>query len=417
MADINIYDLTYSKTDIDAKVDYEAARLDAAVALKLDKSSLSAPSGVAALSPDGKHKIEEYRFSSALQSDDISNNATIITPEKLHYQIDKLTISKDKIGVAGGVVPLGGSLVIDDIYLPAVRSVHTFVVPLLVDMYNLPIVETVAEGDRCIVTDETLSINNGEYVAMVDVPLQSEWKQLPNLSSVASVNGATGAVVITSILESQENSEAILLLQTRTTGVETAISGSIQDQLDAHTSLIGINTTNISSNDTDILNLQTEQTTQNNRLQALETTIKAYSSYSLTSAVQLTNTFQKITAFTENITALNIAQSNGTVTVGASGVYVLSLEKIYRNEDVSPSEPIRIYTDIRKNGVSIYSRDVLISAATANDEPAVMSCTTPMMFNLAQGDYFEMFVRAEEGANSPTDTYLAKIESTIYKIA
>ena len=205
MTDIELNTLVYEKPEIDAMMGVEGIRVDTAISLKLDKHEAGAPSGVGTLDPSGKQTRQEIPFSTLIESDDVTNNDTVMSPQRVIYQINKRSVKTADIGVAGGIAPLGSNALVPDIYLPPTRSVKTYVVQLVVDMHNLPLTHIVKEGDRCVVTSDTPVTLNGEYVAKVDTPQSTDWDHLPNLSTITSVNGQTGVVDITTITESAAN--------------------------------------------------------------------------------------------------------------------------------------------------------------------------------------------------------------------
>ena len=150
------------------------------------------------------------------------------------------------------------------------------------------------------------------------------------------------------------------------------------------------------------------------RLTVVETASQsAYCGYTSAPALALTNGFQKVTGFTPTITPVNITESTGTVTINRDGVYAFDLERIYINEDTSPSQPIMLYIELRKNGITLISRNLIIGAATSNDEPAIAAFSTPLLLEVVSSDYFEIYVKAEEGVGSPSDTQLARANFTI----
>ena len=113
--------ILYNKTEIDGINSTESTRVDTELALKSLKSDEGSPSGIATLDSDGKINTVEIPVSTIIESDDDTNNTTLITPERLHYQIDTKTISLDKIGAASGVAPLGVDSLVPTEYLPPSR--------------------------------------------------------------------------------------------------------------------------------------------------------------------------------------------------------------------------------------------------------------------------------------------------------
>ena len=227
--------IIYSKTETDLINSTESTRVDTELDGKADASDLGSPSGIATLDPTGRHTLNQIPIASVDESGDDTNDSTVISPERLHYQINTRTISTDKVGVANGIAPLGADSIIPDAYLPPTRIVQTFVVETLAELYAIT---TALEGDRGVVTSEVDPADNGEYVANVDYPIDvTGWDLLPNLSAVTSVNGQTGVVNITSITESASNATAITGLDGRVTTAE--------EDIDALETLTGTHTTDI----------------------------------------------------------------------------------------------------------------------------------------------------------------------------
>ncbi len=116
------------------------------------------------------------------------------------------------------------------------------------------------------------------------------------------------------------------------------------------------------------------------------------------------------------VTPLNVSDASGVFTVSLDGVFDISIERVYINEDTNPSSPIDIFIDIRKNGVSVFTRDAIIPTATATDEPATISFTTPIIVEAVADDYFEFYVKAEEGTSSPSDTTMTALNFSVHKL-
>ena len=242
MPDIDLRTLTYSREEVDAFNSAETQRVNTQLDTKIDTAEAGSPSGVSTLDPTGKVSLIELPISTLVESDDDTNSTTLITPERLHYQIDTKTVSNTQIGAANGVTPLGADSLVPVSYLPAIPSHNTFVVTTLQEMYDLPLTTTVTEGDRCIVTAEPTDTNgdkNGEYVADVTNPASNEWSKLPNLSSVTSVNGQTGIVNLTSVTESASNAVDIAALDLRVGTNESDIASTV--------TAVGLNTTAITT--------------------------------------------------------------------------------------------------------------------------------------------------------------------------
>lgn len=247
--------IIYNKTEIDAIELAETTRVDAALDTKAASSDIGSPSGIASLDPDGKVDLIELPIASLIESEDDTNSTTLITPERLQYQIATKAVSADTIGAANGIAPLGADSLVPAINLPAIPTHQTFIVSTLQDMYDLPLTNTVSAGDRAIVTAEPTDVGgnlNGEYVAEIDTPAAGNWAKLPNLSLVSSVNGATGDVVITTITESAANAVDIAALDVRVGTSEADITAleAVDTAIDGR----------VTVNEADIVSLQADPT-------------------------------------------------------------------------------------------------------------------------------------------------------------
>lgn len=417
MADIQLSEVTYLKEEIDSKISEESIRVDTALDLKQDSVTVGSPSGIATLDEIGKITTQEIPFSSVEESGDIENEDTVINPKRMHYQIGLTTIPRSEKGEALGVAPLGADKLINSVYLPASRTVQTFVLDTVLEMYNLPNITSVFEGDRVIVTKDTTPANVGEWVASTDTPLQADWTLLPNLSSVSSVNGQTGNITITSIAESISNAADISALELRVEENEsdivalegvTSVNTSSINSIEA---TVATNTANISTNNTNAIQGITDNATSISELQ-----VKSYCNYYVNPSLPLTNIYQKVTSFVPTIAPVGITEDNGTFTASISGIYHWNIERVYTNGDTNPSTPIEIYIEIRKNSVALFSRTAIISAATAADEPSIISFNSPFISEIESGDTFEFYFKSTEGINSPTDVVLTHMQMSANKI-
>lgn len=263
MGTIDYNSIIYSKAEIDSINTIETTRVDTELASKVGTVELGSPSGVATLDTNGKVKTIQLPMATVDESGDVDNSTTVITPQRLHYQIDVRAVSSDKIGAVNGIAPLGADSLIPATYLPAIPAHQTFVVTTLQDMYDLPLTNTVTLGDRAIVTAEPTDVNgdkNGEYVAEISTPASGNWAKLPNLSLVDSVNGQTGAVNITTVAESAQNALDISALDGRVITAEGTLATTVTT-VSGHATSIDANTTNIGTNTTDIGDLQILTTT------------------------------------------------------------------------------------------------------------------------------------------------------------
>lgn len=241
--------IIYSKAEIDAMSTANSSAVNAALATKSNKYDEGSPSGIATLDPQGKLSLVEIPIATVLESEDITNSTTLMTPERVHYIIDTTAVANTDVGIASGVCPLNTLSQVDAIYLPPAQLVNTYVVNTLLDMYDLvPLGNEVNIGDRCVVTQEIDINDNGEYVANVISPVDiTGWDKLPNLSAVQSVNGVTGNVVITTVAESAANAVDIAAVDGRVTLAEADIV-ALETLTGSHTTSIGTNVTSIASN-------------------------------------------------------------------------------------------------------------------------------------------------------------------------
>lgn len=88
MADIDWKTIIYSKTEVDAIVDAEVSLLNTAVSTKLDADQLGAPSGAATLDGTGKLSQVTIPYATSVEGSDVLNATTIMTPQRVHEQID-----------------------------------------------------------------------------------------------------------------------------------------------------------------------------------------------------------------------------------------------------------------------------------------------------------------------------------------
>lgn len=146
----------------------------------------------------------------------------------------------------------------------------------------------------------------------------------------------------------------------------------------------------------------------------------SYCSYGNITEMPLTNSFTKITTTSPFVTPANVIHTAGTYTVSSieDEIWHFSFERVYRNEDTAPSNPVRLYLQMKMNGVVAFSRDIIIGAATAADEPLTVAFNTSRIIGVSNGDQFEFEVKAAEDVtnNTPSDTYLTHFEVTANKI-
>ena len=146
----------------------------------------------------------------------------------------------------------------------------------------------------------------------------------------------------------------------------------------------------------------------------------SYCSFGSISEMTLTNSFVKISTMSPFVTPANVTHTAGTFTVSSTEdeIWHFSFERVYRNEDTAPTNPVRLYLQMKMNGVVAFSRDVVIGAATAADEPTTVAFNTARIIAVSNGDQFEFEVKAAEETtnNTPSDTYLTHFEVTANKI-
>jgi hypothetical protein len=145
----------------------------------------------------------------------------------------------------------------------------------------------------------------------------------------------------------------------------------------------------------------------------------AYCAYSKSSELSLTNSFQVVKGWSELITPLNISYNDITGNFKAleEGVYEWTLERIYTNSDINPVAPIQLSLQVIINdSILAFSRTAIIGAATANDEPNVISFTSPFIYEVAKDTEFNFQVKASEGANTPESTKLVTMQLKAIKI-
>lgn len=256
MTDIYLETLTYSKTEIDDQNSTESERVNEELDKKVDTLSVGSPSGIATLDGTGKHPPLEVPFATTTEVFEGTSTVTVVNPATFYYGIVTKTIPIEEKGTTNGVCPLGSDGKVNDSYLPAAQHVNTYVVVTLLERNALT---GILVGDRAIVTadpSDTGGDVNGEYVADIADPTPTDWSFLPNLSVVDSVNGQTGTVDITSILESQTNYDAIV-----------AWAANSQNNTDNITAL----DTRVGTNETDITAVTARVTTNENDIDLLQT--------------------------------------------------------------------------------------------------------------------------------------------------
>lgn len=393
--------IIYNKTEIDAYNTAEQTRVNDELSNRVHTSSLGSPNGTATLDENGKVKYLELPIASVSESEDANNNTTVISPERLHYQISARTISSDKIGASNGIAPLGADSLVPSIYLPAIPAHQTIVVLTLQDMYDLPLTRTVTEGDRAIVTSEPTDVNgdkNGEYVANISTPSSTDWSKLPNLSLVDSVNGQTGNVVITSIAESATNTADIVSIKARMDSAEANITSNdgdiaslttsvstntadivvLESLTSGHTTSIGTNTADIATNTTAISGLNTRVTSlENGHAIKLVGSSTASSQQPLTTDSPL-----QVEYGIEQVTADVTLSSNGSVTFHTAGKYLFEIKMQYgRTGSVGVSHMVFRW---KRNGV----QEGQTLATKLDNADVLVPWASTDIIDVNQGDVF-----------------------------
>ena len=363
---VEILDIVYSSLEIDQQRIDDTAATDSKLSSKINTQSLGSPTGVATLTSDGKHDSTEIPFSTVLETDDSENDTTVISPKRLHYIVGRDAVSVGIIGEANGIAPLDPQSKIDPLYLPATQHISTFVVTTLADMYALVgLGNLINVGDRCVVTNEPTFLAvpgdyNGEYVANVLNPTDaSGWDQLPNLSSVASVNGDIGDVVITSIAESAQNAIDILATNSAVDATEVRLDDVEADIVTANAA-IGINAGNITSNLTLIESNDTDIATNLSSINTLNTRAPFVPVYEYTTVTAVTVTDGTYEAINSH-----------TIVSADAGTYRISMSMIYT------------YDQLNKSAYFQFSKDGGNTWTEIRKEPKDNSDKVPMNFDFS----------------------------------
>ena len=307
----------YNKTQIDTTLLAETTRVNGELALKSLKADEGSPSGIATLDATGKVEVVQLPLSSLAESGDAANSTTLITPERLNYQIGVQTVSVDKIGAALGIAPLGLDSIIPDAYLPPARTVATYVVEDLATMYLLPTLHTVLEGDRAVVTNEPTDVGgdlNGEWVAAANAPSSVQWAHLPNVNAVSSVNGQTGVVSVTTVAESALNK----------IDIATNTAALVQANIDigTNTAQLAINTPAIATNGSNITALDVRLTAEETKV---DDVISIVTTSPMTEQILAPNVPEKLewmtTALVDSGTAISHSIANDNILINETGIY------------------------------------------------------------------------------------------------
>lgn len=140
----------------------------------------------------------------------------------------------------------------------------------------------------------------------------------------------------------------------------------------------------------------------------------AYCDYSVAPNLTLTTAEQLLTGWTAETVAVGISELNGIITADVDGVYNITLERIYENDDNNPALKVNVsivvYADDQQGGGPIiaFQRTAPISSATAGDEPAILAFSTPANRPVTAGTEFSVYVSAEDNGANPQDTRLIR---------
>jgi len=245
--EIDFDSLTYRKPEIDQKLVDERTYTDSQTALKIDNSEVGGNNGIMKLT-NGKVPSLNLDFATSQDASEATSTTLIMNPLLVRQELNtaaNLYVPLSDSGAVGGYAPLDFQTKIDPIYLPATQNVDTYVVETIAERNALV---GIIQGDRAIVTSEGDTNLNGEYVAEIDDPTSNDWALLPNLSTVGSVQGRTGDVVIiaSDIPEIATNTSDIstnaVNIQTNANNIATNTS-DISDNTDA----IALNTAHASN--------------------------------------------------------------------------------------------------------------------------------------------------------------------------
>ena len=126
-------------------------------------------------------------------------------------------------------------------------------------------------------------------------------------------------------------------------------------------------------------------------------------------SLALTSTPQMVSGWTKIVPAVGADITDGRTTFNESGILQVSLERIYQNDDQDPNDVVEVTIEVRKNGVTLFTRSSTISSATRADEPAIASFTSNGIRDINSSDYFEVYVSGTDGDVNPASTILKSI--------
>ena len=133
-------------------------------------------------------------------------------------------------------------------------------------------------------------------------------------------------------------------------------------------------------------------------------TKRAKAEYETTTRLQLTQTPTKVTSGWAG-TLEEITFSSGDFIVEDKGEYTWSIERQYENTDQN-SNGVYLNLEIRQNNIVVYSRTAPIMDAQNPNTPGYETFSTEFITPAEKDDAFSVWVYAEDGASSPTSTYL-----------
>ena len=136
----------------------------------------------------------------------------------------------------------------------------------------------------------------------------------------------------------------------------------------------------------------------------------------------LTNAWQVVQGnWVENVPSVgsSVDPATGVFTLTTIGRWRPTIERIYHQHDRAPSVPVMLHIKIQSSIDTInwidtdFVRSSTISAATAIDEPAILSFNTDVTLDVVSVPiYFRILVMADEGGATPTETDLTLVKVT-----
>ncbi len=262
MTDVYLEDLTYSKPEVDTKFTEERVYTDAEVVKKLDLSQKGSPSGVASLNSEGDVNREQLPIASHTEAMDDSNESKLITPESLHYVLvaNEYMSKPDADSSYGdlrsdGSVEMGAAYNPQDLkdiatveYVQAASSgaSHSFVVDTQAEMLLLTGIKT---GDTCFVTAEVDPLDNGEFVAKVDDPVDiSGWAERESKTAWGGIIGTLSDQTDLQAEFTAITDKTDLISVTQAINLDTVVSNVTTDLI---TTYDGVSVDIVSSDGTD----------------------------------------------------------------------------------------------------------------------------------------------------------------------